>query len=85
MPSTTVSRHCSGSTAGTGSASQLAVGIASGSKDPVSYEPVKRRVAPGSPPSRTAPAAAKYSPAAPAPSNPIRYVPVRALLAGSRR
>ena len=35
VPSTTVSRQRSGSTAGTGSTSQLVVGMASGSKDPV--------------------------------------------------
>jgi hypothetical protein len=42
-----VSRHRSGSTAGTASSSQLVDGIASGRNEAVSYEPVKRRLAPG--------------------------------------
>src|SRR5215470_5060057 len=47
-PSLIDSRHRSGSMVGTASSSQLVAGIASGWNDAASYEPVKRRLAPGS-------------------------------------
>ena len=54
-PSWRLSRHRPGSIAGTASSSQLVEGIASGRNEAVSYEPVKRRLAPARPSTLIAP------------------------------